>query len=221
MPAATLRPPAVALLEIHSLGAALVVLDQVEKAALVQVLQAELNDHYGLFLKLIGDAASVRIALETARQSAAGLHAACTAEVIDSPDAGAWGVIASPPEYQPLLEQEVVFIPGSRAHSMTDKTATPGALGLIETQGFTAVTAATDAACKAAGVRVIAKEKLGGGYITPSPRRSPPVARPPSRSASSSPPMSSPAPARASAKSSAGSDRPHRYPRYILRPFNT
>jgi microcompartment protein CcmL/EutN len=166
MPAATLRPPAVALLEIHSLGAALVVLDQVEKAALVQVLQAELNDHYGLFLKLTGDAASVRIALETARQSAAGLHAACTAEVIDSPDAGAWGVIASPPEYQPLLEQEVVFIPGSRAHSMTDKTATPGALGLIETQGFTAVTAATDAACKAAGVRVIAKEKLGGGYIT-------------------------------------------------------
>ena len=166
MPAATLRPPAVALLEIHSLGAALVVLDQVEKAALVEVLQAELNDNYGLFLKLPGDSASVRIALETARQSAAGLQAAFTAEVLDSPDAGAWGVIASPPEYQPLLEQEVVFIPGSRAHSMTDKTATPGALGLIETQGFTAVTAATDAACKAAGVRVIAKEKLGGGYIT-------------------------------------------------------
>ena len=166
MPAATLRPPAVALLEIHSLGAALVVLDQVEKAALVEVLQAELNDNYGLFLKLTGDSASVRIALETARQSAAGLQAAFTAEVLDSPDAGAWGVIASPPEYQPLLEQEVVFIPGSRAHSMTDKTATPGALGLIETQGFTAVTAATDAACKAAGVRVIAKEKLGGGYIT-------------------------------------------------------
>ena len=164
MPAATLRPPAVALLEIHSLGAALVVLDQVEKAALVEVLQAELNDNYGLFLKLTGDSASVRIALETARQS--GLQAAFTAEVLDSPDAGAWGVIASPPEYQPLLEQEVVFIPGSRAHSMTDKTATPGALGLIETQGFTAVTAATDAACKAAGVRVIAKEKLGGGYIT-------------------------------------------------------
>ena len=166
MPAATLRPPAVALLEIHSLGAALVVLDQVEKGALVQVLQAELNDNYGLLLKLTGDSASVRIALETARQSAASLHAAFTAEVLDSPDAGAWGVIASEPEYQPLLEQEVVFIPGSRAHSMTDKTATPGALGLIETQGFTAVTAATDAACKAAGVRVIAKEKLGGGYIT-------------------------------------------------------
>jgi microcompartment protein CcmL/EutN len=166
MAAATLTPPAVALLEIHSLGAALVVLDRVEKAALVRVLQAELNDYYGLFLKLTGDSASVAIALESARRLAEEMKVSFTGEVLDSPDAGAWGVIESPPEYQPLLEQDVVFIPGRRAHPMTDKTKTPEALGLIETQGFTAVTAATDAACKAAGVRVIAKEKLGGGYIT-------------------------------------------------------
>ena len=49
---------------------------------------------------------------------------------------------------------------------MNDQTKSTDALGLIETQGFTAVTAATDAACKAANVRVIAKEKLGGGYVT-------------------------------------------------------
>jgi microcompartment protein CcmL/EutN len=166
MRAATLRQPAVALLEIHSLGAALVVLDRVEKAALVQVLQAELNDYYGLFLKLTGDSASVAIAVASARQLAKEMKVSFTGQVLDSPDAGAWGVIESPSEYQPLLEQDVVFIPGRRAHPMTDKKPTPEALGLIETQGFTAVTAATDAACKAAGVRVIAKEKLGGGYIT-------------------------------------------------------
>ena len=166
MPAAALRKPAVALLEIHSLGAALVVLDRVEKAALVEVLQAELNDCYGLFLKLTGDSAAVRIAADTAREIAQAMHVALTAEVLDAPAAGAWSVIESLPEYQPLLEQEVVFIPGRRAHSMTDKNTTPEALGLIQTQGFTAVTAATDAACKAASVRVIAKEKLGGGYIT-------------------------------------------------------
>ena len=40
------------------------------------------------------------------------------------------------------------------------------ALGLIETQGFTAVFEAIDTACKAANVEVIGKEKLGGGYIT-------------------------------------------------------
>ena len=40
------------------------------------------------------------------------------------------------------------------------------ALGLIETQGFTAVFEAIDTACKAANVEVIGKEKLGGGYVT-------------------------------------------------------
>ena len=162
----TRRKPAVALLEIHSLGAALVVLDRVEKSALVLVLQAELNDAYGLFLKLTGDSAAVRIAVDTAREITAAMQIALTAEVLDAPAAGAWGVIESPPEYQPLLEQEVVFIPGRRAHPMTEQNKTPEALGLIETQGFTAVTAATDAACKTAAVRVIAKEKLGGGYVT-------------------------------------------------------
>jgi microcompartment protein CcmL/EutN len=40
------------------------------------------------------------------------------------------------------------------------------ALGLIETQGFTAVFEAVDTACKTANVEVVAKEKLGGGYVT-------------------------------------------------------
>jgi ethanolamine utilization protein EutM len=43
---------------------------------------------------------------------------------------------------------------------------TPMALGFIETQGFTAVFEAIDSACKAAGVEVVGKEKLGGGYVT-------------------------------------------------------
>ena len=40
------------------------------------------------------------------------------------------------------------------------------AVGLIETQGFTAIFEAIDTACKAANVEVLAREKLGGGYIT-------------------------------------------------------
>ena len=40
------------------------------------------------------------------------------------------------------------------------------AVGLIETQGFTAVFEAIDTAVKTAEVEVLAREKLGGGYIT-------------------------------------------------------
>ena len=43
---------------------------------------------------------------------------------------------------------------------------TSGAIGLLETQGFTAVIDAIDTACKAANVTVLGKEKLGGGYVT-------------------------------------------------------
>lgn len=40
------------------------------------------------------------------------------------------------------------------------------AIGLIETQGFAAVFEAVDTALKTAAVEVLAREKLGGGYIT-------------------------------------------------------
>ena len=166
MSPAAARPPAVALLEVYSLGAALVVLDRMEKSAKVRVLQAELNDDYGLFLKVTGDSASVRLAAEGARAVAQAMRVALTAAVLDAPDIETWRVVESPEEYQPLLEQEAVFIPGREDLSMNEQNKNPEALGLIETQGFTAVTAAVDAACKAANVQVIAKEKLGGGYIT-------------------------------------------------------
>jgi len=166
MPAPSARRPAVVLLEVHSLGGALVVLDQVEKSAGVRVLQAELNDAYGLLLKFTGSPAAARLAVERAGEVARAMRVALTARVLTAPDAGAWPLIESPPEYQPLLSQEVVLIPGPSRTHMSDSKSSAGALGLIETQGFTAVTAATDAACKAAAVTVIAKEKLGGGYIT-------------------------------------------------------
>jgi microcompartment protein CcmL/EutN len=40
------------------------------------------------------------------------------------------------------------------------------AVGLIETQGFTAAFEAIDTALKTANVEILAREKLGGGYIT-------------------------------------------------------
>ena len=74
-------------------------------------------------------------------------------------------------EYQPLLEQEVVFFPRTEQPPVTQATEGTAsvatdpnyAIGLIETQGFTAVIEAIDTACKAANVEVIGKEKLGAG----------------------------------------------------------
>ena len=40
------------------------------------------------------------------------------------------------------------------------------ALGLIETRGFVALVEASDAMVKAANVRLVGYEKIGGGYVT-------------------------------------------------------
>lgn len=40
------------------------------------------------------------------------------------------------------------------------------ALGMIETRGFAALVEASDAMVKAANVRLVGYEKIGGGYVT-------------------------------------------------------
>ena len=48
----------------------------------------------------------------------------------------------------------------------TDTSTAGNALGLIETKGLVASIEAADAMVKAANVRLIGKEKIGGGFVT-------------------------------------------------------
>ena len=48
----------------------------------------------------------------------------------------------------------------------TDTNTAGNALGLIETKGLVASIEAADAMVKAANVRLIGKEKIGGGFVT-------------------------------------------------------
>jgi ethanolamine utilization protein EutM len=152
------------ILEVASLGAALVVLDRVTKATPLELVQAELNDLLGYVLKLTGDVASLEAAAAEAKQTSEQLRAAFTSAVIRAPAGEAMATLVSPPEYQPLLDQPAVFFPSTALERILSDP--PPAIGLIETQGFTAVFQAIDAAVKAADVRVLGKEKLGGGYVT-------------------------------------------------------
>jgi carbon dioxide concentrating mechanism protein CcmO len=161
---------AVGLLETTGLTATLVAVDVMEKAADVRVIQCELNDFYGVCTKITGNTAAVTVAIEAGRRIAEQMGGAPIADVIHRVDPQAAAAIVSPREYNPLIEQDVVFfpdyqpLPANKSQDMSqDKIF---ALGLIETQGFTAVFEAIDTACKAANVEVVGKEKLGGGYIT-------------------------------------------------------
>lgn len=168
-------PPtdALGLLETTGLTPAMVALDAVEKAGDVRVVQAEINDLLGVCIKVVGSTAAVATAIAAGRAAAEAMGGRPVSAVINRPDAEAWTAIKSPAEFNPLIQQDVVFFPSFELPqaSRKDKETTVSdagqfALGFLETQGFTAVFAAIDSACKAANVEVLGKEKLGGGYVT-------------------------------------------------------
>ena len=178
----------VGLLETTGLTPAIVAIDLMSKAASVRVLQLELNDLYGVCVKITGATADVQAAIEVGRRTAQQMGGHPVATVLTRLSSSAEPALRSALEFNPLIQQAVVFEPptptdGEEQQAVgatpevqppatkTDRSIvmnqeTPQALGFIETQGFTAVFEAIDTACKAASVEVIGKEKLGGGYVT-------------------------------------------------------
>ncbi len=159
---------ALGLLEVKSWSAALAALDAAQKAGDVSLIQAELNDFYGVVIKLTGSVADVRAAVDAGQAIVHRMQVECVADVIAAPTPVARKGVIAPPEYNVLIEQDVVHNPRQAGEPKERFVAEQMsfAIGLIETQGFTAVIEAIDTAAKAANVEVIGKEKLGGGYVT-------------------------------------------------------
>lgn len=157
------------ILETTGFTPAIVALDVMDKTATVRVVQAELNDFLGVVIKIAGEVDAVRTAIAAGHAVADQMHGLPVSNTINHPDDRAWKAIESPAEFNPLIQQDVVTIPGATSNENKEPTVSDTesfALGFIETQGFTAVFEAIDNACKAANVEVIGKEKLGGGYVT-------------------------------------------------------
>ena len=166
------------LLETVGLTPAIAAIDAMEKAAKIRVVQMELNDIYGVCAKISGTVEAVHAAIDVGCKVAEQMGGQPVARVIAKLGQSVDRAVFSPAEYNTLIDQEVVFIPANSSEERKNDDVTqtkedpymssdyPFALGLIETQGFTAVFEAIDTACKAANVEVIGKEKLGGGYVT-------------------------------------------------------
>jgi len=162
--------PAVGLLETTGFTPAMVALDAMQKAADVEVLQAEINDFLGIIVKVGGELAQVERAIEVGVEWAERMRGKPVSQLLSSPAPDITNVLLPETEHNPLIQQDVVHLPraeSSPAGVANVAEASGGmALGFIETQGFTAVFQAIDTACKAANVEVVGKEKLGGGFVT-------------------------------------------------------
>jgi microcompartment protein CcmL/EutN len=157
---------ALGLIEIAGWSPSMVILDTMEKTVGIELFQVELNDLAGAMMKITGPLGAVRAAIDAGRRLAEQMRVACVADIIPNPEPRGRQGWQGGKEYNPLIEQDVVHTPGEQYREARVKGQAPFAVGLIETQGFTAVFEAIDTACKTADVEVLAREKLGGGYIT-------------------------------------------------------
>jgi len=158
---AAVQGNALAFIEIGGWSPAMVVLDAMEKNAAIRVVQTELNDAPGVCLKIAGRVSDLYSATSAARETAQAMQVKVLAHVIPHPAEGAAAAWLARVDFNPLIEQPSVQEP---ENAMPDQANF--AVGLIETQGFTAAFEAIDTALKTANVEVLAREKLGGGYIT-------------------------------------------------------
>jgi len=152
---------ALVLIEIGGWSPAMVVLDAMEKNASIHILQTELNDAPGVCIKLMGRVADLHSATRAAEEIAAVMQISVLTHVIPRPANGARNAYFAAKDFNPLIEQPSVRTPETPMNNQANF-----AVGLIETQGFIAAFEAIDTALKTANVEVLAREKLGGGYIT-------------------------------------------------------
>ena len=150
-----------ALLEVGHLAAALMVADRCVKSAGAHLASVENTDAGTLCLKLVGHAADVAEAGKAGVELAQRMGSDATLSVLLAPTAETVGLVDCVPNYSPLMgAYDALF----RREETMDRAYE--ALGLLETQGLVAGLHATDVMLKASNVRVVGKEKIGGGFVT-------------------------------------------------------
>lgn len=158
---------ALGFIECPFLSVTALVADHAVKAAGVRLLGFETTGNERILVRVEGGVAAVTAALASAEDRAQQLGAAVTTRAIPRPAAGLERLVHFPNAQNPLFGGRDQLLP-------TDYPSTPDpamttkqpALGILETQGLTAVLEATDAMLKAANVTLVGKEKIGAAYVT-------------------------------------------------------
>ena len=157
---------ALGFIEIPSLTITLLIADQVVKEAGARLLGIESTGNPSLLVRLEGDVSTVQSALESAEQYAVSLGAEIVATCMPRPEAGFRPMVHFPNSVNPFYGGRDQLLPTDFPATNQKTMNTKDAIGIIETQGLTAILEATDAMLKAANVTLVGKEKIGAAYVT-------------------------------------------------------
>lgn len=156
-----------ATIEVYGLSPALVIADAVVKAANVSIVGVEGDAGRQCLVKMVGDAANCRRAVEVAEKVAQGMGAQyVTALRLNFADNTDVPLVNTGQEYSPIAEANLHLLPKIRDSTSAEERPNMQAIGLLETQGLTGVIEGADAMVKAANVEIIGKEKIGAAHVT-------------------------------------------------------
>jgi len=158
---------ALGFIEAPFLSISAMLAQEAATAADVHILGFESTGNENLIIRLTGDTSQVRAALDAAEKLAPQLGAAIITGTIPRPAQGFDPMIHFPNANNPLYGGRDQLLPTDYpSNPETSKNMKPHAIGILETQGLTAILEATDAMLKAADVKIVGKEKIGAAYVT-------------------------------------------------------
>jgi microcompartment protein CcmL/EutN len=155
---------AIAFLEIPFFSVTALVADHVAKAAGVRLLGFEGVGDERILVRLGGDIGALRSALDAAEAFSAALGAPIISTYIARPAEKLFSIINFPNSINGLYGGRDQCLPNDFPPSTMK--INQKAIGILETQGLTAILEATDAMLKAADVTLVGKEKIGAAYVT-------------------------------------------------------
>ncbi len=157
--------PALGYLETPFLSITAVVADHVLKAADVTLLSFEPTGNETICARFSGvSCADLESALAAGSSEAIRLGVTAKSALLSRPHTALFHLNDHPNTINPLYGGRDELRPSDFPENRTMNTNQ--ALGILETQGLTAILQATDAMLKAADVELVGKEKIGAAYVT-------------------------------------------------------
>jgi microcompartment protein CcmL/EutN len=157
---------ALGFIEVPFLSITAVVADEVAKVSGVRVLGFDPSGTEVIVIRLAGRVSELGAALDAGKRCAARLGVESIGTRLASPHPDFDQLYTEPNSINGLYGGREQFLPADFPNPVPTMKSESQAIGILETQGLTAILEATDAMLKAANVTLVGKEKIGAAYVT-------------------------------------------------------
>lgn len=153
--------------EVEFLSVTFLIADTIARESDIHILGLEPLGTEKILIRICADTPSkIEAALDMATKKAREVGSSCVTANLARPPSELGTLNRGPLIINQLYEGREEFRPTDFNPNLKTKMNANEAIGILETQGLTAILEATDTMLKAADVHLVGKEKIGAAYVT-------------------------------------------------------